>query len=89
MEICCLVRSIFRYFLLYTVEKGSLEGVGEGHDSVADELQLVLEDGVLPRQALPSGAGLIVAAVVRRQGRVGVAAVEVVLPELCNNKIRE
>ncbi len=55
----------------------------ERHDGVADELQLVLEDGVLPREPLPGRARLVVAAVVGRQRRVGVAAVEVVLPKLC------
>ena len=59
------------------------EGVGEGHDGVADELELRLELRVGGGEALAARAPPRVVAVVRRRQRARVAALEVVLPELC------
>ena len=60
------------------------EGVGEGHDGVADELELRLELRVGGGEALAARAAPRVVAVVGRRQRARVAALEVVLPELCN-----
>ena len=55
----------------------------EGHDGVADELELRLELRVGGGEALAARAPPRVVAVVRRRQRTRVAALEVVLPELC------
>ena len=60
------------------------ERVREGHDGVADELELRLELRVGGGEALAARAAPRVVAVVRRRQRPRVAALEVVLPELCN-----
>lgn len=59
-------------------------GVGEGHDGVGHELQLILEHRVLLRQFLPAGAEAVVFQVVGGLRTVGVSALEVVLPKFCN-----
>ena len=64
------------------------EGVCERHDGVADELELRLELRVGRRQPLPPRAPPRVVPVVRRRQAPGVAALEVVLPELCNQMQR-
>ena len=56
--------------------------MGEGHDGVADELELRLELRVGGGEALAARAAPRVVAVVRRRQRPRVAALEVVLPEL-------
>lgn len=66
----------------------SLDCMREGHDGVADELQLVLEVGIVLVQVQVGRAGLLVLLVVRRGGAVLVAAVEVRLPELCSSVTR-
>lgn len=52
------------------------------HDGVTDKLQLVLKRGVLESESVVSRAESGVAKVVRGGGTAGVAALEVVLPEL-------
>ena len=59
------------------------EGVREGHDGVADELELRLELRVGGGEALPARAPPRVVPVVGRRQAARVAALEVVLPELC------
>ena len=63
------------------------EGVCEGHDGVADELELRLELRVGGGQALPARALPRVVAVVGRGQAARVAAPEVVLPELCRMNV--
>ena len=55
----------------------------EGHDGVADELELRLELRVGGGEALPARAPPRVVPVVGRRQAARVAALEVVLPELC------
>ena len=60
------------------------ERVREGHDGVADELELRLELRVGGGEALPARAPPRVVLVVGRRQAARVAALEVVLPELWN-----
>ena len=57
------------------------KGVAEGHDSVGDELQLILEHHVLFRQALFHRARSLVLLIVRCYGCVRVSTFKVVFPE--------
>lgn len=63
--------------------------VGKGHDGVADELQLVLKVRIVLGELLLRGARVRVGLVVGRQRAVGVAALEVVLPEFCKEEESE
>ena len=92
-NICCSctplsqICDITTYNMSHTKPTGCVlflpEGVGEGHDGVADELELRLELRVGGGEALAARAAPRVVAVVRRRQRPRVAALEVVLPELC------
>mgnify|MGYP004581109435 CR=1 FL=1 len=57
------------------------KGVAKGHDSVGDELQLILEHRVLFRQTLFGRAGFLVLLIVRGYGCVRVSTFKVVFPE--------
>lgn len=58
------------------------ECMGEGHNGVADELQLSLERCILSRETLPRRTLLGVVAVEGRERAARVSTPKVVLPEL-------
>lgn len=60
-----------------------LQSHRECHHSIADKLELVFERHILPGQLFRCGARPRVLLVVRGARTVGVATLEMVLPELC------
>lgn len=63
------------------------QGVGKRHYRIANELKLILKIGILARESLLGGAVATVV-VVRCTGAARITALEVVLPELCNDRRR-
>lgn len=60
------------------------QGVGKRHYRIANELKLILKIGILTRESLLGGAVATVV-VVRCTGAARITALEMVLPELCND----
>lgn len=63
------------------------QGVGKRHYRIANELKLILKIGILARESLLGGAVATVV-VVRCTGAARITALEMVLPELCNDRRR-
>lgn len=63
------------------------QGVGKRHYRIANELKLILKIGILTRESLLGGAVATVV-VVRCTGAARITALEMVLPELCNDRRR-
>lgn len=63
------------------------QGVGKRHNRIANELELILKIGILTRESFLGGAVAAVV-VVRCTGAARITALEMVLPELCNDKRR-
>lgn len=63
------------------------QGVGKRHYRIANELKLILKIGILARESLLGGAVATVV-VVRCTGAARITALEMVFPELCNDRRR-
>lgn len=63
------------------------QGVGKRHYRIANELKLILKIGILTWESLLGGAVATVV-VVRCAGAARITALEMVLPELCNDRQR-
>lgn len=86
-----LKREFFGYWchtLCVCVRVVSLpQGIGKRHNRIANELKLILKIGILTRESLLGGAVAAVV-VVRCTGTARITALEMVFPELCNDRRR-